>query len=557
MKKLFLLGFSLPSLFFLLTVKLSSQTVSEKLIVNFSDKENVAAYAFKYDNLSGTYLYTPYDTVSKKHSIISNKGNSGDYDYLSYYSPIFDSEGNYYVIVSNTITDTTFQYFFLKNGQELLSFSYIDDSWIEKNGTIYFRAKKGDVDYLIAYNTLDGSFNQSKPYDEIILVYYPEQFFEGEPIGQLGFTKDGKPYYLAELDEERFLVIDGVEQKHYSDIDQYNVVVDKQGVLTYFAKGSGKFYEESGNSFVVQGEKEYKKYDYLYGPLLIDKANNPVYIGADSSDYGFPQRVVIGDKEEKTYNNAIFNLKLTPSGKAAYIASNLKPGSIRNREQSSESFLVLGGKEGKKYKNIGLLHFTADDEPVMAVSKRKNRFIVVKGKEEKDAEYEYIFDLKVLPDGRPMYVGINYGNYEKKIKDKYFANIGDDDFGPYDEMQILNYNTGSYILTDNAGNYAYIASKIINFESYTITQTLHTNKGKSSAFNFIDYVNLYKGKVIYAASKLTDPEEKTYKYQLYYGTKPLGSEYDSIIDYKFNESSGTITFISLKGKEFYRVEMKL
>lgn len=532
---------------------LLSQTVNEKKIVSFPQLNNVEAYSFKFDNKSGTYFYTSYDTATQKSTIYSNKGNSKPYNSVMDYTGIISDDGNYFVITSDNI-DTVYTYYVIKNGEEIASYPYIDANWVLKNGMLYYMCKdKDDKYYFVMYNTADGSVNKSKAYDDITLVYFPYKPSEGEPVGTVGFTGSGEPYYIALLNNQRFVVIGTAEQKHYSDIDTYNFTLDKNGELTYFAKDKGKFYEIRGDAFVVQGTKEYKRFDYVYAPIIFDNSNTPVYIAGDSSGGDlYPQRVVVGDNEGKNYTGGLFDIRFTPSGKMAYTASN----TINADNGSYESYLVIDGKESKKYSYISNLNFLPDGTPFYAAGKSKNKSVIVKGSQENPVELPEILELKILPDGEIAYIQAKYGDYEKKQKDKYIVTIGDEQFGPFDGMQNFYNADGSYILTDAAGGYAFIATKVLDYNTYKTESTIYYKDGTGKKSDYFDYVYLYKGKPVYTSSKLTDKINNIYTYKLYYGNKAVGPDYNSISNFNFDVSTGTASFTGVKGKDLYSVEVK-
>ncbi len=502
---------------------------------------------------SGTYFFSSYDTVTQKYTLYSNKGNSKPYNSVFDYNGIIDKQGNYYVTAYNNI-DTVYTYYLLKNGGEIASFDYMDASMTEKDGIIYFSCRQNEKYQLAEYNTSDGSLKKSPAYDELYFVYYPVTYYEEEPVGQIGFTADGKPYYLAVLNNERFMVVGGAEQKHYSDIDMYNFAVDKNGALVYFAKDKGNFYVEKGNTFLVQGDKEYKKFDYLYGPIVIDNNNTPIYIGGDSAGgYIYPQRIVTGNTEGKTYTSGVSDIRFTPKGKLAYIASNV----VNSDKGIYESYLVIDGKESKHYRWINYLSFLADDTPVFFGNRGDNKpGVIVKGTEETETEYPDLYELKVLDNGEFSYVEVKYGNYEKKQKDRYRVVIGDEEFGPYDGMQSMYWNNGAYILTDKYGNYAFITMKLTDAVNYTYENRLYTNTAKSRTSEYFDNVYLFKGKALFTTSRLIDKINYVYDYSLYYGDKQIGSVYNSVNDFKLDEKSGTATFKASKGKDLYLVEVK-
>ncbi len=547
-KSIIILAFLAVSASFLL-----SQTVNEKKAASFNGIQSVDAYSFYYNNKNGTYFYTYYDTTTQKSTVYSNKGNSKPYNSVNDYTGIIDENGNYYVITYNNV-DTVYTYYIVKNGQEIASYSYIDVNWTEKNGVLYYVCRDNNYkSYFVEYNTADGTEKKSKAYDDIYLIYYPNPAYDDEPVGTIGFTGSGEPYYAASLNNEKFIVIGTTEQKHYADIDTYTPVLDKNGALTYFAKEKGMFYVERGDAFVVQGDKEYKKFDYVYPPLLFDNSNTPVYIAGDSSANDvYPQRVVTGNTEGKTYTGGLYDIKFTPSGKLAYTASN----TVSSDNGSYLSYVVIDGKEGKKYTYINYLTFFPDGTPLYAAGKNENESVIVKGKNETGVEYPQILDLKILPDGELAYVQAKYGNYEKKQKDKYLVTIGDEEFGPFDGMQTLYNDNNSYISTDKTGGYVFIATKLLDYDAYTTESTIYYKDGTSKKSDYFDNVYLYKGKPLYTASKLVDKVNYVYTYELYYGTKAIGSGYQSIASFKFDETTGTASFIAGKGNDMYYVEVK-
>lgn len=529
-----------------------SQNVNEKVIADLSSLDNVESYSLNFDSVSGTYLYSQYDTLSKKSIVYSNKGNTVAYDNIDYYDAIFDPEGNYFVIAYNNATDTSFTYFILKNGKEVATLDNMNTSWSSKNSSIYFVCHQDSSSYLAVFDMASGSISKGKLYDDIILCYNP---FPGEEEGEpeVGFTKDAKPYYIAKKNDERFLVIGNEEQKHYSDIDAYVFALDGDGVPVYSAKSTGQF-TDAGNAFIVQGSKEYKAYDYIYGPLLFDKSNNPIYISADSGNDFTSQRVVIGDKEEKTYRGGVSNLTMSPSGKLAYSGSEYK-----DKGADLYSTAVINGTEGKKYQSISMLKFAENDELIYLAMKDEETACIVRGGKETLSEFPTILDANISPGGKLTYVCAQYGNYEKKIKDIFYLYIGEDELGPYDGISPINGANNRYFMFDKTGNYAYLTTRMVNLKDYSTDQRLYTNKGKSEEFDYIDNVNLYKGKALFVGTHNPPPNSKNTNsiVRVYYDNKPVTPEYSMITSFTLNEATGTASFITMKNKSVYKVEVKL
>ncbi|RPI17139.1 MAG: hypothetical protein EHM58_10515 [Ignavibacteriae bacterium] len=532
---------------------LYSQKFTEKKIAEFPGLKSLDIYSLKADPLTGACIYGDYDTTTTKYTVYTNKGKTEPFNYFMTWQTLFDKDGNSYYIAYNNLTDTTFTYFLMKNNEKLANFDYINEMWVERDGIIYFACKENNKHLIVSYNIKDGKLTRGKPYDEIIPCYVkPSVGGEGEPYGELAFTSDGKIYFIAAAGNEKFLVIGDVEQKHYSDIDLYTFTQDKYGAFAYVARDAGKFYNDSGNTFVVHGENEYKKYNYIYGPIIFNSDNMPVYTATPSNESSYNQKLVIGNIEGKTYDGGVYDYKFTPSGKLAYIASTIK-----NIDKGTyESFVVVDGKEGKKYSNIYSLSFPSGDEPLYAAFKKNNECFIVNGNKTNEYSYEGVIELSPAASGKIICLGVNYGNYEKKIPDKYWVNIGDEELGPYNGLSMSDYTTGEYILTDNSGNYAFIAQKVKNINKYIYRYIVVTNKDTYDEHEYIESLYLYKGKPVYVATDNYNEKTGKSEYTVYYGDKPAGVVYDGIYEFKFDANTGTATFTTSKINSFYVVEMK-
>jgi hypothetical protein len=521
------------------------------MLCKFSELNDVDVYSFKYDEKTDSYLYVKYDSTKElKNTVISNRGNSGDYDYINSYNAIFDAEGNYYLTVEIKTSDSTYKNAFLKNGKEIMIYDNISMEPVEKNGIIYLICTEKDKSFLVEYNLSNGNISKGKSYDDLIPCLYNKNQIEGEPIGRLGFTDDNKIFYVAKSKNEAFMVIGNEEQKHFADIDAYSVIQDKSGKFAFVAKDTGSFMYSS-DGFVVYGDKRYKTFYSIYN-LVTDKDDDIIYIAADYSENGYPQKVMKGNKEvSKTYSGGLYNLDFTPEGKIYFIASEIK----KNLDEY-ESFVVFDGKEGKRYPSINSIQVLPGDELIYTAQYNEDISCIIRGsKEIRGDKKQFFLYADLLKDGRFAYVGVEYGDYEKKINDKYIVKIDKEKFGPYDGMMVLNYEKQSYILSDTKGNYAYVVYNIKNYTDYYYA--IYTNKGKSSEFDNISDVSLYNGKTLYNVSRITDKENYTYKYQIYYDNKPISPEYDNIVEYKFNEKTGIVSYLISKGNEIYKVEIKL
>src|SRR4030095_4867465 len=552
-KPVFLLLFIAIAFIFCSSEKYS-QTINEKLIVTLpAESGTFDAYSLKYDRPSGAWVYVSYDTTSKKYTLITKFGSSQPFNYAMQYNSAFDKDGNVYTIANENVTDSIYKYYFLKNSDVIGIYDNINEGWSEKDGVIYFAARSDGKERLYAYDTKSGNLTKGKAYDQVRLVFYATEYAEAEPAGYVCFTKDGTPYYSAVEGDDVFLVIGTEEQKHYSDISWYEVKFDGSGSPCYIAKSSGKFYDQRGSTLVVQGSKEYKAFDWIYGPLVFDNSNNPIYVGQDSTgEYKYRSSVMKGPDALKTIDGSVFNYVFSPSGKLTYIAS------IDKKTLTGEYVykLIYDGKEGDPYNSISNIQFAPSGEPVIIASDKNNKYFVVQGSSIISEKFDYIADYRFLPNGTFTYIGTKYGNYDKKIPDKNYVYIDGEESGPYDMVSTIDYVANTVILGDKNGNYAYVGGKNTDKTNYYYKYTVYTNKWTSKPFDNLSDVKIINGKFIYLAGSSINKELFIYNYRLYVDNKPVGDAYSAYSDLRV-DPSGTITFIASKGNNMYLCEVKL
>lgn len=542
------------SAFVLLSAAVNTQTINQKLITGIpAVNGTVDAYSLKYDAATGGWVYSAYDTSTTKNTIITPKGSSKPFNYAMTYNALFDSDGNSYVTGSENISDTVYSYSVLKNNEVIAEYEYLTEGWVIKDNIIYYAAQENGKYYLIKYDTKSGQFTKGKAYDNIRLSYTPMGYYEGEPLGYVGFTAAGEPYYIATEGNDVFLVIGETEQKKYSDITWYDMKFNPQGEPCYIAKSQGKFYEERGNTFMVQGTKEYKSFDWIYGPVEFDNNGTPMYVGQDSTgEYKYRSTLMRGGEEIASNNGSIYNYGFTPQGKLYYITS--EEVSSKDGVSQWKSAIVVDGKRGKEFTSINSPVFNKKGDILFSASDKNNKYLVYLNGEAISDKYDYINDAKFMPNGTISYAGTNYGNYEKNIPDKNIIVIDEEEFGPYNIVNTADWTTNQLILT-GGNNWAFISGKLIDKANYTYKYNVVTNKNKSKEFDIISDLKYVNSKLVYFAGNLKDKESYTYEYTLYVNDKKLGESYSAYTDVKVNDN-GTMTFIASKGNEIYLVEAK-
>lgn len=539
---------------FLCAFTSNSQSVNQKLITTISAPGSYNdAYSISYDSKTGGWVFSSYDTLSRMYTIITPKGTSKAFNYANQYNSLFDAEGNSYMIASTNLTDTTFSYSLLKNNEVLVIYENIKDGWAIRDGKIYFGAKDAGKEFLAAYDTKTGNISKSRAYDEVRLSYVPERYAEGEPQGYIGFTASGLPYYIARDANETFLVIGDKEQKHYADISWYELAFDAQDVPCYIAKSSGTFYNERGNTFVVKGDKEYRSFDWIYGPLVFDNAGIPVYSGQDSvGEYKYRSTLMHGGDEIKTVMGYFNTYLYSPSGNLAYVISEEKTAA--NGDIVYENRLVYEGKQSDVYSSIFNVKFASNGKPVFVAADSKNKSFVVAGGEVLTGRYDYISDFTWLSKEGFSYSATNYGNYEKKRPDKCYIFVGDESYGPYDMLNTIDWKTGATIASDNSGNYAFCEGINTDFTNYEYKYRVISSKGDSKEYDNISDVRLVNGKLVYFAGNRINKNVYIYNYKLYINNKPVGDQYSAYTNLNVS-TAGIITFVASKGSEMYWVEV--
>jgi hypothetical protein len=243
----------------------------------------------------------------------------------------------------------------------------------------------------------------------------------------------------------------------------------------------------------------------------------------------------------------------TPQGKLSYVLSGDNTG--KGGEVVWKSTLVIDGKKSKEYTSISNPVFGSGTKVLFTASDKSNKYFVVQNDEVISEKFDYISEARFLPNGKTAYVGVIYGNYDKKIADKSYVIIDDEKYGPYNIVNTADWKTNAMVLTDNKGNFAYMAGELIDMTNYTYKYRVYTNKNESKQFDNVSDLRYVNGKLCYFAGNSTKKDSYIYDYTLYVDNKKLGDTYTAYTDVVVSES-GVISFIASKGNDMYYVEAK-
>ncbi len=544
MKKLILL-----LLVFMFTQILNAQNVKETKIISSAGKDMYSLYDLKYDMNSGTYVYSDYDTVLQKYKLISNKGNSAVYSYTDVYNLFFDNSGNYLVTASNNISETSSKYFFLKNGTELKSFDNINFPVQKRDDGVYFIASENGKDYRVKYSFNSGEFEMGKGYDTIYTCFSSPDDMATEVSYEIGFTKDGRDFYIACSGGKQMMVAGSTEMKKYDEIVYRNAFLDNAGNICYTAKKivNGKKYY-----CLVQNEKEYKMFaDVTPFNIVFDKNNTPYYAASDEeAEYPSTQFLVKGSEIiSKKFNRGIYNINISPSAKIAFIGTDtLKDG-------STVTVLFVDGKEAARYSSIYSLKFLPDNSYIFIATDKDEKAFAVEGNKIVSGKYSDISNLEINKKGVLSYIATNYGDYEKNIPDQTTYIIGKEKHGPFKNLLLGEMGAPPIVFAEN-GDYVFTASQDMPVKAEERIKYFARHKDWSSEpYDYITDINVYKNDFYYAGNNSNDDGSSVF--QLYKNNKKLGAEYQMSGNFKFDKEKAVITFNGIRENVIYFVEIKL
>lgn len=532
------------------------QNVSEKLLVKFPKDYMPNRYDVKFNKKTGAYAYEKIDSVNSEASLVTSKGESAKYYGVNVFNAFFDNTGNVYCAAYNySDKDSTSTYYLLKNNEQIATCAGLTDNWAERNGILYFKMKENHKDYFAMLDLASGAITKGKAYDTIFYIYYPPETImtEDDTPPYPGFTPGGKYYYGATLDGKRFIVIDGVEQKAYTDIDAYNTAFDKNGTLVYVATDEGSLtdIDNPARSFVVRGDKEYSKFSYIYGPITFYNDNIPYYIGSQKISSALSaMKVMAGGTElSGSYSGGVSEIQYTASGKLAFIASNnLGKGKM-------EAYIIIDGKESSKYDNVFNLTFDGD-VPVFIETKAEKQF-VVKGDKKISDSFQSISFYKLFKDGTLYYVGCDFGDNTPDKTDRNYVFIGDKKLGPFVTISNGHETEDPYIKVDSTGGYIFSGSVQPEKKSSAYKETVYWPKGKSGSYDQVESIGLCNGKAVFIGYQFGSEEQYPVKGKLNVNGKDVGGLYDNISDFEIIAKENKVSFIGVRDGAAYYVEVKL
>lgn len=579
-----------------------SQNITEKELLTLGYKGNADTYSFIYDKKSDNYCYIYRIEEDNKTFIISKNTVSEKFDFASRDDIRFDSKGNYYTITSNYKSDYGIDNsFVIVNGKEKMNFDLIDSysSYINSKDEFVFVFKQFDL-YKIGYYSPDKGFRQSDSFNVIKPIFesrnnstygeeesgiYSEEDFFHNDKGERGFIGlvNGRAKFIFES---------GVIETEYTDIDETSVMKNNNNELSYIAKSNGRFYEKTGDEFVVSGNKQYDKFQRVSLPMIFNNDNEPFYTCGDSiSENVYNYYLVIGNQKQNAYSDAaktqkapdfgygISNIQILNDGSVSYFGIKEEVIPVNNPGEEvydayySKSYFVKDGVANELGYNIGQVKFNGYNDmlysAVVDLNKKEKLLMLNYGDSKiiiNKNRYDEIINYGFTPGNEIYYAGQNYENPESGSKSESFFHIGDKLIGKGQYVVYQNVGDSTYIFTfDSGDNFAIAAEQEI--DSTTFSCFVITASGKlpfpkddvsgSKMFSYISNLMFSKDdKLFFVGDSQGDPGSNEVKKEIFVNNKSLGKIYNSIDNLKYDEVSDEVTFTGSRGKNIYFVTVR-
>lgn len=542
-------------IFMLFTAFTLSQSVSEKFITeaklmpnswyNYDRDYYALRPDFAYDWLTGSYAYSERSRTDGSSRVVTHYGKSDYFLQVSLDGALFDKNGNIYFEASNPEDQLGIKSFLLKNNKiiyygNIFRLSSVNDS------TIKIYIDEGGGIFLIDLNHITG---------KSLEINQPGYFKEIK-------SPDGKKSCLVKVCNDdsagSSLRTESTGLKYYNSIFTKSVKFDKTGEITYAAFDDGYL--------IVQGNKEYNRFEWIEIPILIDNNNIPVYVAGNINS---SQLMLMrgNDTIGTDYYSRITDVRISPSGKIGFIGEN-KPG-----KEENISSLVIDGTVIRKARNIENLSFTDGDEPVFIESPGNMEYIVkgnsqISKPEKNILYYKYVngklfyFSAATDDESRNIFhfyidgkEKCNYHKYEyffKMPNDCHWMMYGADIQYWYKEPDI---RIPPVYEIDSLGNCIYLTGCGDDLTSNRyIKEKIYCcfNDKISGPFFQVFHFLIYKSRPVFIGCT-----GRNSKMRIYADMKPVTGVYDEIFYYTFDKKTGLIRCLGKNGNKIYSIEVIL
>ena len=588
---------NLIRLFFVILIFISNyafaQIIEETLISEFDVPQNAEVFDFSRDSATGKFCYVIWNIDHTFGRVLYENMLSEPYGYLNSDKIRFFSDGSY-AAYGESYSDSTSKATgtVIVNGKNVYSSEYIDwySSYINSKDELISISKEGEKYFLIRYSLKNG-VKKSSPYDELRAAFTmkPSRSEEGdEYIMDDEYLVDdkGERLYVGVADNKAFLIQgENSEETPYSDIDYSSMVYDRSGKLCYIAKTNGGLYSAPKGFFVVQGEKKFKSFDYIYPPLLFDAANSIYYVASDSvGEYVYDSYLVKNDKRISAQSSgntndvtsSIQDVSISPDGNISYVAwheSKQPVGENGESYNTTHSYVSNGREYFLGYNLRPIVRAKNGDLLYVAQSKLGNMqndlytFNGNKVSKVNKGTYDEIYGYDYTPDGKIYYIGMK----EDKSANTYTTSdelfIGDVKIGNYGYLvyQTVGDSAQALVYSGN-GDYAFVADEKVDENQYYSSIYVNGNKlprpviseqGSNQISNVFNLFYSVNGKMFYIATTKTSENYSNNVMEAFVDNVSTGKTYNSIGKINYDPVLNTVSFLASRSKGIYEVKIFL
>ncbi|MBE2256414.1 MAG: hypothetical protein IAE65_09455 [Ignavibacteria bacterium] len=583
-----------------------SQTLNEQQVFKLDFEGNADAYNLIIDSATGKYVYLYYMQDNNKNFLISSFGSSEQYDFINLNDTKFDSKGNFFTTAGNYNSDYGIDNnFILINGKNSANFEYIDtySAYFENDKYTFIFKEFGF--YKIGQIDVTGNMTRSESYDLIKPIYAPYIYY---PPGDMNFSNESfykdkqgrRGYIVLKNGKAGFMFGDNITMTEYSDINESSIDNTTDGQLIYIAKKSGKFYDYSTpntGDYVVVGNTEYKNFNQINTPVLVDYRNIPHYSVTDSiSPNVYESYLIIGnDKQEFSVNGSnekiigvngyFYDQRFDESGNFRFSVSNYiyKPGNEMTENQYGYDYITYDGNRNtltelgintgqfKVAPTGGYIYSSVIKSSLPNLNRKFEILNINNGTVSPvlTGENNFILDYGYSPAGNFYFIEDLYNPEDSRTY--YGSSMGMElsYLGKTYKGSNIQYNSdgGSqgYVIFNNAGDFAYVDNVLVDTVNYAVSAQLFVNGVKqpfptmvSTTKKGYDYINnlfyTNSGKLFYVGN-LNSGEMYDYTANMepVYDNVTLGKIYNNISIVNYDKSKNVISFLASKGKDIYRV----
>ena len=546
-------------------------------------------YGIVFDRKSGRLCRLKWNNDNTRVSVVDNERTSEEANYISPMHVRFLSGGKYVAFGDNYGSDTNpSNTILIVDGQTVMKSDFIDwtTSYVNSNDEVVFPRKQGDNYYLTKYSEQRG-VEDSGPFDEIRAAFRisPDANMEGDEYVReenLFRDKEGNRVFIALKNGKAFILTENnTIPTPYSDIDYSSLCYDNNGELCFIAKEKGKLFEPGRGCFVVRGDKKMSEFDFAYPPIYFDRQNNMYYMIADSAGeyvYNYDiaknsKRLNSGNRESKTYNSGISDVKFDDNGDLMYVASGTEKNEYESSDYMPLSYLIE--KNGRHFLGYSIrpIQWGSRNEALFAAQETLNArntdlYLWKNGSKTKinSKRYDDIYGYGYTRSGGIYYMGLISDTTGGTYKSSTDFVMDGKKIGTYSFLSYQSLGDSVYPMAYSpSGDFTFVAEEQLNDTTYgnaVFTNGVKLPFPETAAGGpgyFRGVYNLFytvSGEMFFIAVTKPGEDYTMDLKEVFVNNRSLGKIYNSVGAISYDPSANEVSFIATRGNEVFDVKLK-